>query len=188
VKSLCAGYSLRLGQGVDGTHNRARREVYEQLKGKASESVLNKPISVLDLSVRARKALQMLNIQTLGDLAMRTEAELMGVKNFGATSLTEVKERLGEHGRARGRCGRRLLLGDAACGHDGEYFGAPPVRPEHPGSPAGVPGGSAGPPRYRPCTRAPTSLGRGGFARSVRFASQDGPDAVEADQVGVRAL
>jgi len=55
---------------------------------------------VLDLSVRARKALQLLNIQTLGDLAMRTEAELMGVKNFGATSLVEVKEKLKHHGMA----------------------------------------------------------------------------------------
>ena len=58
------------------------------------ETVLNKPISSLELSVRARKALQLLNIATLGDLAARTEAELMGVKNFGATSLVEIKERL----------------------------------------------------------------------------------------------
>ena len=56
--------------------------------------MLDKPISVLDLSVRARKALQLLNIQTLGDLATRTEAELMGVKNFGQTSLEEINEKL----------------------------------------------------------------------------------------------
>ena len=59
---------------------------------------MNKPISVLDLSVRARKALQLLNVQTLGDLATRTEAELMGVKNFGATSLVEIKEKLAGFG------------------------------------------------------------------------------------------
>ena len=50
--------------------------------------------------MRARKALQLLNIHTLGDLCSHTEAELMGVKNFGATSLTEVKERLHEFGLA----------------------------------------------------------------------------------------
>jgi len=50
--------------------------------------------------VRARKALQLLNIQSLGDLISHTEAELMGVKNFGATSLTEVKEKLTEYGLA----------------------------------------------------------------------------------------
>lgn len=94
IKAMLAQKGLRLGQGVDGQHSRARKEVYEELKGRASEAVLNKPISVLDLSVRARKALQMLNIHTIGDLATRTEAELMGVKNFGATSLDEIKEKL----------------------------------------------------------------------------------------------
>ncbi|PHQ79102.1 MAG: hypothetical protein COB69_08600, partial [Phycisphaera sp.] len=57
-----------------------------------------KSVTDLQLSVRARKALQMLNIETLGDLASRTEAELMGVKNFGATSLEEVTEKLVEYG------------------------------------------------------------------------------------------
>jgi DNA-directed RNA polymerase subunit alpha len=53
---------------------------------------------VLELSVRARKALQLLNIGSLGELASRTEAELMGVKNFGQTSLVEIKEKLAQHG------------------------------------------------------------------------------------------
>jgi len=52
------------------------------------------------LGIRSRKALQLLGIQTVGDLAARTEAELMGVKNFGATSLVEIHERLAEHGLA----------------------------------------------------------------------------------------
>ncbi len=98
IKSMLAFKGLRLGQGLDGHFSRVRREIYEQLKGTAPESVLHKPISVLDLSVRARKALQLLNLQTLGDLATRTEAELMGVKNFGATSLTEIKGKLAEFG------------------------------------------------------------------------------------------
>ena len=98
IKSMLSFKGLRLGQGLDGHFSRVRREIYEQLKGTAPESVLHKPISVLDLSVRARKALQLLNLQTLGDLATRTEAELMGVKNFGATSLTEIKSKLAEFG------------------------------------------------------------------------------------------
>ena len=65
---------------------------------RAAEAVLNKPISALELSVRARKALQLLSIATLGELASRTEAELMGVKNFGATSLHEIRERLQQNG------------------------------------------------------------------------------------------
>ena len=70
----------------------------ERLKGSGKEALLNKPVGDLQLSVRARKALQLLNIQTLGDLCSHTEAELMGVKNFGATSLTEVHEKLGALG------------------------------------------------------------------------------------------
>jgi DNA-directed RNA polymerase subunit alpha len=98
IKNMLASKGLRLGQGLEGQYSRVRQEIYEELKNKAPESVLKKPIAVLDLSVRARKALQILNIQTLGELAMRTEAELMGVKNFGATSLHEIQAKLTEYG------------------------------------------------------------------------------------------
>jgi DNA-directed RNA polymerase subunit alpha len=98
IKNMLATKGLRLGQGLEGQFSRVRKQIYEELRGKAPDSVLNKPISVLDLSVRARKALQLLNIQTLGDLATRTEAELMGVKNFGATSLSEIQAKLTEYG------------------------------------------------------------------------------------------
>ena len=94
IKTMLASKGIRLGQGLEGQFSRLRKEIYDQLRGKASEAVLGKPISVLDLSVRARKALQFLGIQTIGDLATRTEAELMGVKNFGQTSLTEIDEKL----------------------------------------------------------------------------------------------
>jgi DNA-directed RNA polymerase subunit alpha len=40
----------------------------------------------------------MLNIRTVAELCARTEAELMGVKNFGQTSLVEIKERLTDMG------------------------------------------------------------------------------------------
>lgn len=94
IKKMLSMKGLRLGQGLEDAHRSARRAIMERLKGTGKETMLNKPVSDLQLSVRARKALQMLNIQTLGDLCSHTEAELMGVKNFGATSLTEVKEKL----------------------------------------------------------------------------------------------
>jgi DNA-directed RNA polymerase subunit alpha len=98
IRKMLQAKGLRLGQGLEDAHRAARRQIMEQLKGSGREAVLNKPVSDLQLSVRARKALQLLNIHTMGDLASHTEAELMGVKNFGATSLTEVKERLAENG------------------------------------------------------------------------------------------
>jgi DNA-directed RNA polymerase subunit alpha len=98
IRAMLASKGLRLGQGLEGQYSRVRKEIYEELKGQAPEHVLNKPLSGLDLSVRSRKALQLLGIQTIGDLATRTEAELMGVKNFGATSLEEIGELLTAYG------------------------------------------------------------------------------------------
>lgn len=100
IKQMLSTKGLRLGQGVEDAHRQARRKLLDQLKGSGNEAMLNKTVADLNLSVRARKALQLLNIQTLGDLVSHTEAELMGVKNFGATSLTEVKEKLSEYGLA----------------------------------------------------------------------------------------
>lgn len=98
VKRMLAAKNLKLGQGLEDAHRAARRALLDQYKGTGKETVLAKPVGDLNLSVRARKALQLLNIQTLGDLASHTEAELMGIKNFGATSLKEIKERLVENG------------------------------------------------------------------------------------------
>lgn len=98
IKKMLANRGMRLGQGLEDAHRAARRQIMDKLKGTGKETLLGKPVGDLQLSVRARKALQLLNIQTLGDLVARTEAELMGVKNFGATSLVEVKEKLTQFG------------------------------------------------------------------------------------------
>ena len=98
IKRMLSTKGLKLGQGREDAHRVARRQILEKLKGSGKEQLLGKPVSELQLSVRARKALQVLNIQTIGDLCSHTEAELMGVKNFGATSLDEVREKLTEWG------------------------------------------------------------------------------------------
>lgn len=97
IKQMLASRGLRLGQRVDERRRQSRRELFQSLQG-GGEGALSKPVAEIDFSVRVRKALQLLGVQTLGDLASRTEAELMGVKNFGATSLTEAREKLAEHG------------------------------------------------------------------------------------------
>lgn len=58
------------------------------------QALLNKPISDLNLSVRARKCMARLNIATLGELIRHTGDELLECKNFGVTSLNEVREKL----------------------------------------------------------------------------------------------
>jgi DNA-directed RNA polymerase subunit alpha len=97
VKKMLAAKGLKLGQGHEDAHRAARRALIEQYKGTGRETLLAKSVGDLNLSVRSRKALQMLGIVTLGDLASHTEAELMGIKNFGSTSLVEVREKLAEH-------------------------------------------------------------------------------------------
>src|SRR5260370_35889199 len=62
------------------------------------KAVLNKPVSDLKLSVRARKCMNRLGINMLGELVQRTGDELLESKNFGMTSLTEVREKLGQLG------------------------------------------------------------------------------------------
>ncbi len=62
------------------------------------QGLLSKLIGDLQWSVRARKAIQKLNIHTIGDLTRTTEAELLGCKNFGVTSLNEIKRSLANLG------------------------------------------------------------------------------------------
>ena len=52
---------------------------------------LETPISDFELSVRSRNCLKKMNINTIGDLLRITEAELLAYKNFGETSLNEIK-------------------------------------------------------------------------------------------------
>lgn len=71
---------------------------------------LNKSLDDLDLSVRSYNCLKNANIQTIGDLVLKTEAEMLKTKNFGRKSLIEINEilesmglqlgmRQDEHGR-----------------------------------------------------------------------------------------
>jgi len=99
IKAMLAQKSLRLGQAVEQHQEEVKQQVFEQLAEETGDSsMLAKSVNELTLSVRARKALALLNVATLGDLCMKTEAELMGVKNFGMTSLVEIKEKLVEMG------------------------------------------------------------------------------------------
>lgn len=97
IKALLASKGLRLGQAVeDGKAAPVRRAA--AVAGDVAPEVLGKSVADLELSVRSRKALQRLNINTLADLAARTEDELLGCKNFGQTSLNEIKQQMGNFG------------------------------------------------------------------------------------------
>src|SRR5215510_1342693 len=57
--------------------------------------VLNRSVEELELSVRSYNCLKNANIQTIGDLVQKSEAEMLRTKNFGRKSLNEIKEILG---------------------------------------------------------------------------------------------
>ncbi len=56
------------------------------------EAVLRIPVTDFELSVRSRNCLAKMNIRTLGDLVKKTESEMLAYKNFGETSLREIRE------------------------------------------------------------------------------------------------
>jgi DNA-directed RNA polymerase subunit alpha len=108
IKALLASKGLRLGQAAEdksgggaaiagGLAGGAARKP-GVATGNVPAELSSKSVADLELSVRSRKALQRLNIATIGELASRTEAELLGCKNFGQTSLTEIKQQLATFG------------------------------------------------------------------------------------------
>lgn len=98
IKDMMGTKGLRLGQSLEhGTPFDFRLRPQQQLT-EQEQAVLNKPVSDLNLSVRARKCMNRLSIASLGELIQRTPDELLETKNFGMTSLSEVREKLAQYG------------------------------------------------------------------------------------------
>jgi DNA-directed RNA polymerase subunit alpha len=98
IKDMLASKGLRLGQSLEEGSTFERRFTATQQLSDQEQAVLSKPVGDLNLSVRARKCMNRLGINTLGDLVQRTADELLESKNFGMTSLTEVREKLRQFG------------------------------------------------------------------------------------------
>ncbi|MBN1808737.1 MAG: tetratricopeptide repeat protein [Planctomycetes bacterium] len=79
----------------------ATQEVYDEAERKEMERVrklLRTPLAEFELSVRSRNCLSRMGLNTLWDLVQKTEAELLSHKNFGETSLREIKQLLASRG------------------------------------------------------------------------------------------
>ena len=63
---------------------------------------LNVSVNEIELSVRAANCLNNANITTVGELCMKTEAEMLKYRNFGKKSLNEIKAKLVEYGLSLG--------------------------------------------------------------------------------------
>ncbi len=115
IKEMMTSKGLRLGMALEGEDRPADAEPGQSGGGSGGpqgggsipaveelsqeeRAMQARPISDLNLSVRARKCMTKLGIQTLGELLRRTGDDLMECKNFGVTSLNEVREKLTEMG------------------------------------------------------------------------------------------
>ncbi len=96
IRELLAAHGLRIGQNLHRVH--ARETFVDQNLSPEEQLLMNRPISDLNLSVRSRKCMTRLSIQTVGQVVQRTPDELLSSRNFGVTSLNEIRQRLGEMG------------------------------------------------------------------------------------------
>src|SRR6188508_3288502 len=74
------------------------------------KKLLNMSVNEIELSVRAANCLNNANITTVGQLAMKTEQEMLKYRNFGKKSLNEIKDKLQALGLSLGmKFDERLL-------------------------------------------------------------------------------
>ena len=88
-------HQLRRSAGADRRDLRARH-------GQDERAVSTAPWKSSNFSVRSYNCLKNANIQTIGELVQKTEAEMLRTKNFGRKSLNEIKEILANMGLALG--------------------------------------------------------------------------------------
>lgn len=77
-------------------------EVVEETVDKELVEKLEISIAELELSVRASNCLESVQIETVGQLAQMTEAELLKIRSFGKTSSREIKRKLADMGLSLG--------------------------------------------------------------------------------------
>jgi DNA-directed RNA polymerase subunit alpha len=97
IKELLASKSLRVGMFAEEAGVGRFGVEPEELTAQ-ERAAMAKPIADLNLSVRARKCMAKLGISTIGELIRHTPDNLLEVKNFGVTSLTEIRAKLAEIG------------------------------------------------------------------------------------------
>ncbi len=101
IKEMLTAKNLRLGQYADDSsifELMDSEEAGEASTADDADGTRSKLVSQIEFSVRARRVLSHLGVNTIGELADKSEAELMSIKNFGQTSLSELRQRLSELG------------------------------------------------------------------------------------------
>lgn len=97
IKEILLSKNLRLGMAHEEAVASIEAASRPRATGENAE-VLNRPISDLELSIRARRTVENLGCLTVGDVVQHSEDELLGMPNFGQTSLQELKRKLTDIG------------------------------------------------------------------------------------------
>jgi len=97
IKDMLASKNLRLGMTVEAAEER-RIVAPPVVAPPPRSSGARTPLADLELSARSRKAVERMGCATLGEVAALTEEKLLAQKNFGETSLNEIKQVLRRHG------------------------------------------------------------------------------------------
>lgn len=96
IRELMASHGLSIGQNLH--EKMAREPIFNPTELSPQEQALiSQSVTELNLSVRSRKCMTRLGITTIGELISRTPDELLSAKNFGVTSLNEIRQKLAEH-------------------------------------------------------------------------------------------
>lgn len=109
IRELMTSHGLQIGQNLQPAKT---KDVYGTASTSTSgaagfafiapdlspqeQAMMSRSVSDLNLSVRARKCMARLSITTLGELVQRSPDELLATKNFGVTSLNEIRQQLAE--------------------------------------------------------------------------------------------
>ena len=92
IRDLLARNDLQLAGSAPPP--RLPDQLVEGAEPEDAEDILSQSIDLLGLSTRSRKCMERLGVETLGELAERSEAALLAEPNFGRTSVAEVKSKL----------------------------------------------------------------------------------------------
>lgn len=98
IKEILQARGLRIGEAREEVPVPAGVPSPAGAAGPADQTILTTPIAELNLSMRSRKCMERLGITTIGQLVERSEEELLASRNFGRTSLTEIREKLARYG------------------------------------------------------------------------------------------
>jgi DNA-directed RNA polymerase subunit alpha len=100
VRDILDSRGLTIGENVTDAKRLAPQQLKREDLPDEQRAVFDSPVSELNLSVRARKCVSRLGVATIGEIMNKSPDDLLSVRNFGVTSLNEIRQKLAEMGLA----------------------------------------------------------------------------------------